>query len=1092
MAASNGGALAGQLIAVGLLLVLSTVHAQSNSSAFLNTLPIEIVQVDGGPVVLTISATQAAVRGILNWRYAPDSSTNPTSIARHSDAADISVVRNGLVMQVNLSFPMTAAREGLYSIAILGDFDDLVEETNFTSVRIAVEPEITTTDDIVVNEGSDAVMRCNSTGFPVPLMQWWDGEGQLLVERYTTSLEYALPNVQRGSAEDYVCNATNMAGDVNITRKLIVQYKPEITGISQSQLLPVEGPLLLTCSAIGVPAPHVFWTHHRHNLTLVNHLVLTRARDEHHGGLRGHSNVSSAQTMTGDEGQYTCHAINAVSSVRSHAHITLQHRPDAPVLKAVDSMQVTTDSVMISWPMPNYHNSTIILYEVEVRLRDNDTWIAVPVASSTVTALDSMITGLTPWSEYHFRVRALNAIGYSDFSNETAAVRTYPLDPVAPEDVEVMLAEATSITLRWQLPDTWTDQRGVLRRVLVSYKRQTSGATGMLLQENVTVGAGETMGDVRVSGLEKGSQYSFKVTFDNGFSMGGSFEVSGNTTITKPGNATSFEASTLSHEKIRVTWSGLDDGGTSLTRLVLQYKETDDENMTWTPVDTATPPPLVTDHSIVLTGFSTQTTYRFRLVVHNSKGKGRPTSVSNDITTPEFQYPPAVVLLAVTPRARSALIVWSLTDENPLVPITHYTILWQTDSMPLVEEANVTATPGLRQYNIEGLKRDASISMRMRANNEYGSARSFTPQVIFKTGRGLPSPLREVLLRENGPDKVKLFWRLDLTVDEYPATELLFSLKHGGQGGADIGDIAINITKNSGEHILRDLKPQTAYIVNVYAVNDFGRSELARERAFRTQAAPPKVSSPTMTITSTVVKSGGSDSNKTTIIAIIAASCFGVLLIMLMIVYLIYVKRRRTKTDGWQVDNSAPAPTRSGSGWYSGSVREKPPITEHTDGSSASLSLQRTASDNSWAKSPIRQPSKASAMVEDEHDEQLGTVQPTTFTSFSLARQPSANQMQTPQQQQRQQSPPPAFGTIPDPPSPPSTPPRTPPLTPFKEMNSPSPPKYQSSPIVSQPTHISDGHDFSEINQTNTFAPLARAQQQHSPSPDTLKQDTIV
>lgn len=100
--------------------------------------------------------------------------------------------------------------------------------------------------------------------------------------------------------------------------------EPEIRTISQHMLLPVGNALVLQCIATGLPAPQVTWVHHRRNLSVVPHLVLSHSRETHKGGLVGQSNVTSAAVIAGDEGQYTCVASNVVSHHRKHVHVTIQ------------------------------------------------------------------------------------------------------------------------------------------------------------------------------------------------------------------------------------------------------------------------------------------------------------------------------------------------------------------------------------------------------------------------------------------------------------------------------------------------------------------------------------------------------------------------------------------------------------------------------------------------------------------------------------------------------------------------------------------------------------------------------------------------
>ena len=104
-----------------------------------------------------------------------------------------------------------------------------------------------------------------------------------------------------------------------------------------------------------------------------------------------------------------------------------------------------------------------------------------------------------------------------------------------------------------------------------------------------------------------------------------------------PGNATSFKAIVLSHERIRFVWTGIDDGGTPLTKVNLYYQvDTGAASTSWEQFEAMNQPPPLTDYVLNVSGFTPETTYRFRLSARNKNGRGRRT-FSNTVTTPEYR-----------------------------------------------------------------------------------------------------------------------------------------------------------------------------------------------------------------------------------------------------------------------------------------------------------------------------------------------------------------------------------------------------------------------------------------------------------------------
>ena len=99
-------------------------------------------------------------------------------------------------------------------------------------------------------------------------------------------------------------------------------------------------------------------------------------------------------------------------------------RPDAPEFNP----HIVSDqtNVYLKWSRPDYHNSSIVRYEIEQRNADNNTWILLPENTSSLSSLAYTASGLEPYTEYEFRIRAENGIGLSDYGNTTGLVRTQP------------------------------------------------------------------------------------------------------------------------------------------------------------------------------------------------------------------------------------------------------------------------------------------------------------------------------------------------------------------------------------------------------------------------------------------------------------------------------------------------------------------------------------------------------------------------------------------------------------------------------------------------------------------------------------------
>ncbi|KAK3713151.1 hypothetical protein QZH41_010043 [Actinostola sp. cb2023] len=119
---------------------------------------------------------------------------------------------------------------------------------------------------IIVNESDTAILHCDSTGNPRPVVRWERVGGLLdkkrMVEgRVEWSRNLEIKNVNMNDSGLYQCKGTNILGKTHKTTRLVVNYRPRVS-------LPV-GPIyvehrnnitLPTCHVTGDPKPKVTWS----------------------------------------------------------------------------------------------------------------------------------------------------------------------------------------------------------------------------------------------------------------------------------------------------------------------------------------------------------------------------------------------------------------------------------------------------------------------------------------------------------------------------------------------------------------------------------------------------------------------------------------------------------------------------------------------------------------------------------------------------------------------------------------------------------------------------------------------------------------
>ncbi|EHS58008.1 S-layer domain protein [Paenibacillus sp. Aloe-11] len=229
---------------------------------------------------------------------------------------------------------------------------------------------------------------------------------------------------------------------------------------------------------------------------------------------------------------------------------------------------------------------------------------SIPVATVSGATYSYTETDLTNGTTYFFVVKASNAGGYSDNSNEVSATPQVPVPGVP------VLLPATAGDSRVSL--TWNpmiDSTGYK-----IFKSTTSGAYG---SEETTVSGSVYSYDV--TGLANGTTYYFVVKATNpGGESATSNEVS-ETPKTVPSSPTDVTA-TAGDRQATVSFNiPVENGGSPITR----YEVTASPGNI-TAIGTTSP--------ITVTGLSNGTTYTFTVKAENGAGSSAASAVSKEVT----------------------------------------------------------------------------------------------------------------------------------------------------------------------------------------------------------------------------------------------------------------------------------------------------------------------------------------------------------------------------------------------------------------------------------------------------------------------------
>jgi cysteine-rich repeat protein len=214
--------------------------------------------------------------------------------------------------------------------------------------------------------------------------------------------------------------------------------------------------------------------------------------------------------------------------------------PQAPT--ALSAAALSRTQIRLTWT-DNSPNNTH--FSIERKTGAAGTWTEVRTAGANDNNLTD--AGLTVNTTYYYRIKAVNAVGDSDFSNEVNAL-TYDVAPAAPSRLRAMIVrESDLVPAKVNL--SWIDN--ALNEAGFTIERKTGVAGTYASVGTVALDMTTYLNTTNVVG---GSTYYFRVKATNaGGSSGYSNEVG--ITIAKPIEPQTPGAFALSDTEIRVSWS---------------------------------------------------------------------------------------------------------------------------------------------------------------------------------------------------------------------------------------------------------------------------------------------------------------------------------------------------------------------------------------------------------------------------------------------------------------------------------------------------------------------------------------------------------
>ncbi|XP_061879850.1 receptor-type tyrosine-protein phosphatase F isoform X6 [Entelurus aequoreus] len=577
----------------------------------------------------------------------------------------------------------------------------------------------------VVERTRTAIMLCAASGNPDPEISWF--KDMLPVDISTsngrirqlhsggTPIRGALQieNSEESDQGKYECIATNSAGTrYSAPANLYVRVRrvpPRFSIPPTNQEVMPGGSVNLTCVAVGSPMPYVKW--------MMGLTELTKEEDMPMG-----RNVLEVTNIR-ESGNYTCVAMSSLGLIEATAQVTVKALPKPPTSLIVT--ETTATSVTLTWDSGNPEPVSYYMIQYRAKASENGFQEVEGVATTRYS-----IGGLSPYSEYEFRVMAVNNIGRGPPSDpvETRTGEQAPSSP--PLHVQARMLSATTMLVQWEPPE---EPNGHIRGFRVYYSSD-HGAPLSAWQKHNTDDSSLTT----ISGLTPDITYSLRVL---GFTSVGDGPPSDilqvKTQQGVPSQPSSFEAEAELDTRILLSW--LWPVQDPIIKYELQYWEAGSDNKMHVTFDPA--------GSYAVDGLKPNTLYRFSLAARSENGLGVYTQPIEARTAQSMPGAPPRKLEVEVVNSTTIRVTW----KPPLQSKQHGQIRGYQVIFSRLENGEPRGQPDMldvtlpeAQWNIQdsteheaviaGLQPETTYSVTVAAYTTKGDGARSKAKVITTTG----------------------------------------------------------------------------------------------------------------------------------------------------------------------------------------------------------------------------------------------------------------------------------------------------------------------------------------------------------------------
>ncbi|XP_072777747.1 receptor-type tyrosine-protein phosphatase delta isoform X18 [Taeniopygia guttata] len=508
---------------------------------------------------------------------------------------------SGSVLRIQ---PLRTPRdEAIYECVASNTVGEISVSTRLTVLREDQIPRGFPTIDMgpqlkVVERTRTATMLCAASGNPDPEITWFkdflpvdtsNNNGRIKQLR-SGALQIELS--EESDQGKYECVATNSAGTrYSAPANLYVRVRrvpPRFSIPPTNHEIMPGGSVNITCVAVGSPMPYVKWMLGAEDLTPEDDMPIGR-------------NVLELNDVR-QSANYTCVAMSTLGVIEAIAQITVKALPKPPGTPVVT--ESTATSITLTWDSGNPEPVSYYIIQHKPKNSEEPYKEIDGVATTRYS-----VAGLSPYSEYEFRVVAVNNIGRGPPS-EPVSTRTSEQAPSsAPRNVQARMLSSTTILVQWEEPE---EPNGQIQGYRVYYTMDPTQHVNSWMKHNVADSHITTIGN-----LVPQKTYSVKVLAFTSVGDGPlSSDIQVITQTGVPGQPLNFKAEPESETSILLSWTPPRSDTISSYELVYKDGEHGEEQRVSTEPTT----------SYRLQGLRPNSLYLFRLAARSPQGLGASTA----------------------------------------------------------------------------------------------------------------------------------------------------------------------------------------------------------------------------------------------------------------------------------------------------------------------------------------------------------------------------------------------------------------------------------------------------------------------------------